>query len=157
MWKPNVSYSCVIYSGHEVPGSWEPAIGQPRNLSSGAPGLLSGVPIPGVRFWVLRSLWPDYWVPTINQKIFETDSSFQVKQRKTWEKFNFCFLRVFSSFTKILILVGGLGNRLSFKKFRQFLIFPNFLRSSVLGRLAAREVTRYTMFIRNNRTSFHLW
>ena len=41
--------------------------------------------------------------------------------------------------------------------FGSILMFPNFLRISVLSCSATRRQLVYTMLISNNRTSFHLW
>ena len=51
--------------------------------------------------------------PTTTHKIFETNSSFHVKQRKR-EKFSFCFQEFSASRKKIFILARGLGIGLSF-------------------------------------------
>ena len=43
------------------------------------------------------------------------------------------------------------------RRFEILLIFPYFLRSEVLSRLATREATRVYQFITNNHASFHFW
>ena len=68
------------------------------------------------------------------------------------EMSNFCFSRVFCWFDKAFILAGGLGAGLSF--------FGVWTVSWYFRQLVVRQLVRqlvYTMFISNNRPSFHLW
>ena len=104
--------------------------------------------------WVRsKKLFPE----TIVHKIFETNSSVMWNSALQ-EKFNSWFSGDFYKFwhnfdprrmTKYEAIILW--------TFEIFLIFPNFLRSQVMSRSAAREPTYIYQFITNNHTLFHLW
>ena len=86
-------------------------------------------------------------------KIFETNSSFYVKQRTTG-KVQFLFVRTFFLVLKKILFWEkdrALGyNSISFES---FLIFPIFLRALLLSWQLGRLLV-YTIFITNNHASF---
>ena len=74
------------------------------------------------------------------------------------EKFNFFFQEVSASINKTFILARRQGTRLSFYKVKTASWY--FLVSQDPKFYVVRQLVRqlvYTMFISNNRTSFHLW
>ena len=100
----------------------------------------------------------EYWnYSTIIHKIFDRNWNFHVKQRFTGKvQFRF-FRRFLLVLTKFLFQEKIEHCKQILSSFGIFLIYPIFLRYSVLSCSATWEAAPIYQFICNNDASFHLW
>ena len=96
-------------------------------------------------------------VATKIHKIFETSSSFHVKQCTTGKVPFLLFRRLLLVLKKFHLERRTEYQTIILSSFEIFLIIPNFLRCYVLSRSATFEATHTSQFITNNHASFHLW